>query len=127
MLKGVIKKLLATATKTLHHGPGGNTLPQGVTLRPVLLNETLVFYCTTCDLQHRHSSRDDGVVVEIQRADGRLYALEDNQSTTNCLSCHQPTPFPLLCTNEQAARQLAHSIDPVADYECVRIEPKEPR
>lgn len=121
MLKGLLHQAI---TRIFRHGEAKNPLAEGVTLRPVLLNETLVFYCTTCDVQHQRPSRSDGVIVEIRRTDGRLYALPDDVANTNCAHCHNPTPFPLLCTNESAARQLARTIDPTADYEFVRLEPR---
>lgn len=121
MLKGLFRQTIA---RIFHPREAKNPLAEGITLRPVLLHETLIFYCTICGVQHQRPSRDAGIIVEIWRTDGRLYAFPDSITDTNCTHCHNPTPFPLLCTNELVARQLARTIDPTADYEFVRLEPR---
>lgn len=125
MLKGLLTGLLTAAAKMFHRiRRVGNPLPEGVTLRSVLLHETLIFYCMTCGVQHRRPSHSSGVMVAVRRADGQLYTLPDDVSSTNCLHCHNLTRLPLLYTNKQTAQQLARTIDPTADYEFMRIEPR---
>ncbi len=120
----MIKNLLAAIAKMLRRT---KSLPEGISLRAVLLNETLVFYCTTCELQHHRPARASGTIVEVRRADGHLYAFQDIDADTHCSRCHTLTPFPLIYTDKTAARKLAARIDPRSDYAFVRIEPKEPR
>jgi len=102
------------------------TLPQGVTIRSVQVNETLAFQCSGCNLVLRRANSRDGFIIEVKRPEG-LCTFHADAETTSCRHCHSATSVPRVYTDEDAALEIASELIPGADYlpgTFLRIEPR---